>query len=179
MALFNKTKMSAPMGLMDTNKPRPKPKKKDPTKDKDPVTRKSLFGNQVTRSRSTDEKGRTVKSKFVQRPDGSSVATTKQKKPGLKGVFDRKLKTTITSNADRSEVVTQKKFRQKGILPRKLIKTEYQPEDKTYQKGNLIYKLGSKKAKVKMGNDIRSAAERVLPENCLKGSTGKKCKAGL
>lgn len=177
MALFDKTKMSAPMGLMDRDKGK---KKKEPRKDKDPVTRKSLLGNnQVTRSRSTDEKGRTVKSKFVQRPDGSSVSTTKAKRPGLKGVFERKVKTTITKGANPSDVVTQTKYRSPGILPKKQIITEYQPEDKKYRKTNLFYKLKSKGAKAKMGNDIRGAAERVLPENCLKGSTRKKCKAGL
>jgi hypothetical protein len=177
MALFNKTKMSAPMGLMDRDKGK---KEKPARKDKDPVTRKSLLGNkQVTRSRSTDENGRTVKSKFVERPDGSSVSITKAKKPGLKGVFERKVKTTITKGTNPSDVVTQRKYRSPGILPRKQIFTERQPEDKTFRKTNLLYKLGSKGEKAKMGNDIRSASEKFTPENCLKGSTKKKCKAGI
>lgn len=169
MALFNKTKMSAPMGLMD----RDKGKKEKPTrKDKDPVTRKSLFSsNQVTRSRSTNEQGRTVKSKFVERPDGSSVSITKSKKPGLKGVFGRKEKTTITKGANPSDVVTQTKFRSAGVLPRKQIITERQPEDKTFRKTNLLYKLGSKKARVKMGNDIRPKGKRTEIKECLKGCT--------
>ena len=115
------------------------------TKDKLPKTRKSLFGNKtITKSRSTDEKGRVVKGKFVQNPDGSSMSKTVVKKPGIKNVFGRKETTTIYKGVDKGDVLTEKRPRKKGILPRTQTTGTDQLMNEKSRSSNLISKIDSK-----------------------------------
>ena len=115
------------------------------TKDKLPKTRKSLFGNKtITKSRSTDEKGRVVKGKFVQNPDGSSMSKTVFKKPGIKNVFGRKETTTIYKGVDKGDVLTEKRTRKKGILPRTQTTSNDQLMNEKSRSSNLISKIDSK-----------------------------------
>ena len=115
------------------------------TKDKLPKTRKSLFGNKtITKSRSTDEKGRVVKGKFVQNPDGSSMSKTVVKKPGIKNVFGRKETTTIYKGVDKGDVLTEKRTRKKGILPRTQTTSNDQLMNEKSRSSNMLYKIDSK-----------------------------------
>jgi hypothetical protein len=115
------------------------------TKDKLPKTRKSLFGNKtITKSRSTDEKGRVVKGKYVQKPDGSSMSKTVVKKPGIKNLFGRKETTTIYKGVDKGDVLTEKRTRKKGILPRTQTISNDQLMNEKSRSSNLISKIDSK-----------------------------------
>jgi hypothetical protein len=115
------------------------------TKDKLPKTRKSLFGNKtITKSRSTDEKGRVVKGKYVQKPDGSSMSKTVVKKPGIKNLFGRKETTTIYKGVDKGDVLTEKRTRKKGILPRTQTISNDQLMNEKSRSSNLFSKIDSK-----------------------------------
>ena len=114
-------------------------------KDKLPKTRKSLFGNKtITKSRSLDQKGRVVKGKSVQNPDGSSMSKTVVKSPGIKNVFGRKETTTIYKGADKGDMLTVKRTRKKGILPRTQTTTNDQLMNEKSKSSNLIYKIDRK-----------------------------------
>ena len=173
MALFNKTKMSAPMGLMDRDKG--KKKKSTPVDNSLPKTRKSLFGNkQITTSRSIDKKGTLLKSKRVLNPDGTSKTRTVEKKPGLKGVFGRRETTTTYRGANQDDVMTTQRIRKKGLLPKvKTTTTDRLMREKDVKK-NVFYKLGTRGERKKMKGDIRGEGDRVTPKNCLKN-----CAAGI
>ena len=115
------------------------------TKDKLPKTRKSLFGNKtITKSRSTDEKGRVVKGKYVQKPDGSSMSKTVVKKPGIKNLFGKKETTTIYKGVDKGDVLTEKRTRKKGILPRTQTISNDQLMNEKSRSSNLFSKIDSK-----------------------------------
>jgi hypothetical protein len=115
------------------------------TKDKLPKTRKSLFGNKtITKSRSTDEKGRVVKGKYVQKPDGSSMSKTVVKKPGIKNLFGKKETTTIYKGVDKGDVLTEKRTRKKGILPRTQTTSNDQLMNEKTRSSNLFSKIDSK-----------------------------------
>mgnify|MGYP000999902321 CR=1 FL=1 len=115
------------------------------TKDKLPKTRKSLFGNKtITKSRSTDEKGRVVKGKYVQKPDGSSMSKTVVKKPGIKNLFGKKETTTIYKGVDKGDVLTEKRTRKKGILPRTQTTSNDQLMNEKSRSSNLFSKIDSK-----------------------------------
>lgn len=116
-----------------------------PIKDKLPKTRKSLFGNKtITKSRSTDEKGRVVKGKYVQNPDGSSMSKTVVKKPGIKNLFGRKETTTIYKGVDKGDMLTEKRTRKKGILPRTQTVSNDQLLNEKSRSSNLLSKIDSK-----------------------------------
>jgi hypothetical protein len=173
MALFNKTKMSAPMGMMDRDKG--KKNKPTPVDNSLPKTRKSLFGDkQITTSRSIDKKGTLLKSKRVLNPDGTSKTRTVEKKPGLKGVFGRRETTTTYRGANQDDVMTTQRIRKKGLLPKvKTTTTDQLMREKDVKK-NFLYKLGSRGERKKMKGDIRGEGDRVTPKNCLKN-----CAAGI
>lgn len=174
MALFNKTKMSAPMGLMDRDKG--KKKKSTPVDNSLPKTRKSLFGNKkITTSRSMDKKGNVIKSKHILNPDSSSKTRTVEKKPGLKGVFGRRETNTTYRGTLNDDVMTKQRIRKKGILPKvKTTTTDKLLQEKDVKK-NFLYKLGSRGERKKLKSDIRGEGDKITPENCLKGT----CKASL
>jgi len=175
MALFNKTKMSAPMGLMDTNKPKPK-KKLTKVKNDLPTTRKSLFGNkEITKSRSVDKLGNVTKSKHILNPDGSSKTKVVEKDKGLKGIFGKRVTTTTRRGVLDDDIMTTRRSRNKGLLPKvKTTSTDKLLQEKEVKK-NFLYKLGSRGERKKMKNDIRSESEKFKPNNCLE----KTCPAGL
>lgn len=166
MALFDKTKMSAPMGLMDKDKG--KKKNKTPVDNSLPKTRKSLFGNkQITTSRSIDKKGNLLKSKRVLNPNGSSTTRTVEKKPGLKGIFGRRETNTTYRGTLEDDIMTTQRIRKKGLLPRaKTTTTDKLLKEKEVNK-NILYKLGSRGERKKMKSDVRGEGDRVKPKNCL------------
>lgn len=108
----------------------------------------------------------------ISRPDGSSYTRTKTKTKGLKGVFGDK-KTVIERRAggDSYDYTTYTRRRKEGILP-KVKKTRYDGlTDQTKSKTNLLWKLDSKRGRVKLKNDIRGKGERTVVPNCLEGCT--------
>jgi hypothetical protein len=139
-----------------------------------PKTRKSLFGNkEITTSRDKNPKtNQIVKSKYTKNPDGSSKTKIVEKKPGP---FARKETTTIYRGTNQDDVMTEKRIRKKGVLPKvKTTTTDNLMREKSVKK-NFLYKLGSRGERKKMKGDVRGESERFTPKNCLKGS----CSAGI
>jgi hypothetical protein len=143
-------------------------------KDDLPKTRKTLFGNkEVTKSRNVNPKtGVITKSKYVVSPDKSSKLKIVEKKPGL---FARKETSTVYRGTNQNDVITEKRVRKAGVLPKvKTITTDNLMREKSVDK-NLFYKLGSRGERKKMKGDVRGEGSRITPANCLKGT----CKAAL
>jgi len=143
-------------------------------KDNIPKTRKSLFGNkEITKSKYKDPKTKEViKSRSVKYSDGSEKSRVVEKKPGL---FAKKVTTrTYRGPGVKEDVVTEKRTRKKGILPRVTTVTTDNLMETKKVKRNLLYKLGSKRERGKLKSDVRGEGERFTPKNCLKG-----CAAGV
>jgi hypothetical protein len=139
-----------------------------------PKTRKSLFGNkEITKSKYKNPKTKeVVKSKTVNYKDGSSKSKTVEKKPGL---FAKKETTkTYRGPGVKEDLVTVKRTRKKGVLPRVTTVTTDNLMGTKEVKRNLLYKLGSKRERGKLKSDVRSESQRITPKNCLKG-----CAAGI
>lgn len=141
-----------------------------------PKTRKSLFGNkEVTRSKYKNPKTKeVVRTKTVNYSDGSSKTKTVEKKPGL---FAKKETTkAYRGPGAKEDLVTEKRTRKKGVLPRVTTVTTDNLMGTKKVKRNLLYKLGSKRERGKLAKDagIRGEGERFTPKNCLKG-----CAAGI
>lgn len=134
-----------------------------------PKTRKTLFGNkEVTKSRNVNPKtGVITKSKYVVSPDKSSKLKIVEKKPGL---FARKETSTVYRGTNQDDVMTEKRIRKKGILPKvKTTTTDNLMREKSVKK-NFLYKLGTRGERKKMKGDIRDESKRFKPSSCLNGS---------
>jgi hypothetical protein len=141
--------------------------------DKIPKTRKSLFGNkEITKSKYKNPKTKEVtKSRSVKYSDGSSKTKTVEKKPGL---FAKKVTTKVYRGPGGSQdIVTEKRTRKKGLLPKvTTVTTDNLMETKKVKK-NLLYKLGSKRERVKLQKNagIRGEGQRRKIDNCINGCT--------
>jgi hypothetical protein len=141
--------------------------------DKIPKTRKSLFGNkEITKSKYKNPKTKEVtKSRSVKYSDGSSKTKTVEKKPGL---FAKKVTTKVYRGPGGSQdIVTERRTRKKGLLPKvTTVTTDNLMETKKVKK-NLLYKLGSKRERVKLQKNagIRGEGQRRKIDNCINGCT--------
>jgi hypothetical protein len=140
-------------------------------KDDNIKTRKSLFGKkEITTQRYKNPKtGEVRKSKDVKYKDGSSKSKVVEKKPGL---FGRKTTTTTYSGKSKGDVITKKRHRLEGVLPRVKTYTEDKMMGEKDAKTNLFYKLGSKRerAKLKKNGGVVPANKKKPVQNCLKGT---------
>jgi hypothetical protein len=72
------------------------------------------------------------------------MSKTVVKKPGIKNVFGRKETTTIYKGVDKGDVLTEKRTRKKGILPRTQTTSNDQLMNEKSRSSNLISKIDSK-----------------------------------
>jgi pyruvate-formate lyase len=131
-----------------------------------------IGGTTITRSRTKNPKTDKVqKSVYIQKKDGSTVTKTTEKTGGLKGVFDKKIKTTTrrSANSNPEDMITTTRYRKAGVLPRVKTTTKDRLTNEKDVKTNLFYKIGTKKERKKLKNDIRGEGERTKVKNCLKG----------
>ena len=134
-----------------------------------PKTRKSLFGGkEISKSRYKNPKtGEVQKTKYVKYSDGSSKQKTVEKKPGLFG--KKETTTTYRGAGSKEDMVTEKRYRKAGVLPRVKTVTKDNLMGTQETKKNLFYKIGTKKERVKLKNDVRGEGQRTKVKNCLKG----------
>jgi hypothetical protein len=134
-----------------------------------PKTRKSLFGNkEITKSSYKNPKTKeVVKSKYVKYSDGSSKQKTVEKKPGLFG--KKETTTTYRGAGSKEDMVTEKRYRKAGVLPRVKTVTKDNLMGTQETKKNLLYKLGTKKERVKLSKSGGILSGRKEVKNCLKG----------
>ena len=66
-------------------------------------------------------------------------------------------------------MVTEKRYRKAGVLPRVKTVTKDNLMGTQETKKNLFYKIGTKKERVKLKNDVRGEGQRTKVKNCLKG----------
>ena len=131
-----------------------------------------IGGTTITRSRTKNPKTDKVqKSVYIQKKDGSTVTKTTEKTGGLKGVFDKKIKTTTrrSANSNPEDMITTTRYRKAGVLPRVKTTTKDRLTNEKDVKTTLFYKIGTKKERKKLKNDIRGEGERTKVKNCLKG----------
>ncbi len=129
----------------------------------------------VTLSKSVKKSGpktnEVQKGIYIKKKDGSTYQREKTKTAGLKGVFDKK-KTVVKrspAGTSKDDFTVSTRTRKAGFLPR-VKKTEYDNlmQEKS-SKTNLFYKLGTKRERAKLKNDVRGEGERTKVKNCLKG----------